>query len=254
LAEQEAVLVEVRDRKMYITFNRPEVLNAQNDAFRFGLIDAIDRFEADPDLGVALLCGSGRAFSAGADLREVKSEDAGRRTGNLHFDRLDRCRKPLVACIHGYAVGGGLEVALCCDIRLATEDALLGTPEPRTIGGAPMIAVHRLARMIPMGEALKLMLSSQPITGRRAYDIGLVQEAVADLEELRGAAERLADQILECNPVALVGIKQVVRTPMEIEMAGTRRMVDMELIAEPEYRGGERSAYLDQRKASGQGG
>jgi enoyl-CoA hydratase/carnithine racemase len=250
LAEGDAVLVEARDRKMFITLNRPEVLNAQNDALRIGLVDALDRFEADPDLGVALLFGNGRAFSAGADLKEVKSEAEGYRSSNVHFDRLDSCLKPVIACIHGYAVGGGLEVALCCDIRIATEDALLGTPEPRTIRGAPAIAVHRLARMIPMGEALKLMLTSQPITGRRAYDIGLVQELAPDVESLRPVAERMADEILDCSPSAIVGIKRVVRNPLDSEIATTQRLVSAGLIELGDGRHGDRASYLEQRRAS----
>ncbi len=223
MPDEDPILVETRDGKMFITLNRPEVLNAQNDPLRAGLIAALDRFEADDQLGVALVMGSGRAFSAGADLKEGPSASGGR-ARFAHFDRLDRCRKPLIACIHGYAVGGGLELALCCDIRVATEDALLGTPEPRTIASAPAVAAPRLGRLMPLGEALKLMLTSQPISGRRAYDVGLVQEVAPDQEALRLVTDGLADRMLECSPAALASVKQIARTPVELEMSSIQRL------------------------------
>ena len=105
--------------------------------------------------------------------------------GYEHFDRLEHVRKPVIACIHGYTVGGGVEITLCADIRLATEDALLGTPEPRSNGGMPGIAVHRLAQLVPHAEAMRIMLTLQPITGRRAYDVGLVRELAADVDRPR---------------------------------------------------------------------
>jgi enoyl-CoA hydratase/carnithine racemase len=250
MTELDPVLVETRNRKMYITMNRPQVLNAQNDALRRGLIAALDRFEDDDELGVALLLGHGRAFSAGADLNEVRPAAAV--PGNNHFDRLDQLRKPIIAGIHGYAVGGGLEIALCCDVRVATEDALLGLPEARTINGLPGIAAPRLSRLIPLGEALSLMLSSQPISGRRAYDIGLVQRIAAGREAMIEAADQLADQMLECNPSSLMTIKQIARTPVELEMASTQRLTALGRITplqQPPL-APDRAAYLEARRAA----
>ncbi|HEX3565280.1 MAG TPA: enoyl-CoA hydratase/isomerase family protein [Acidimicrobiales bacterium] len=252
MAAEAPILVETRDRKMFITFNRPEVLNAQNDSFRLGLVDALDRFEADDGLGVALLRGNGRAFSVGADLKEPRPRSDWDHAGTMHFDRLDRCRKPLIACMHGYGLGGGLEVALCCDIRVATKDALLGTPEARTIGGMPGVAVHRLGRMIPLGEALKVMLTAEPISGRRAYDIGLVQEIAPDRESMLEAGEILADQILACNPSAMLSIKQVVRTPVELEMSLTERLASLGRIDPLVRPAGNPGAYLAERKTARQ--
>ena len=230
-----AVLVETRDHKMYITLNRPDVLNAQDTPMREGLVDAFDQLEQDDNLRVAIIRGAGRAFSAGADMKESahrrasEAESGGRRTdfGNEHFHRADRLTKPLIAVLHGYAVGGGLEIALCCDLRVATEDAQLGTPEPRTNGGMPGIAIHRLARMIPTGEALRIMLTSQPISGRRAYEIGLVQEVAPDLESAIAAAERLADQIIECNPASMTTIKQTARWPLLADVSNSQRFLEL---------------------------
>jgi enoyl-CoA hydratase/carnithine racemase len=221
----EPVLVEVGDQRMYITLNRPEVLNAQNQPMRDALVAALDRFEADDDLRVAVLSGAGRAFSAGADLKEIPDRPhgggggrAGSRGGErswIHFDRIWHTDKPVIAALHGYAVGGGFELAQLCDIRIATADALLGQPEPRTIGGIGGIAIDHLHHLIPRGEAMLIHLTAEPITGERAYQIGLVQRVVADQPELRAAADALADSIVKCSPAALTKLKQSVRANID---------------------------------------
>jgi enoyl-CoA hydratase/carnithine racemase len=254
-----AVLVETRDHKMFITLNRPEALNAQNMDMRVGLNAAFDQFEQDETLLVAILRGAGRAFSAGADMKEsarAREANEGRPRstfdGNSHFDRCDRLTKPIIAVLHGYAVGGGLEIALCCDVRVATEDALLGTPEARTNGGMPGIAVHRLARMIPTGEALRIMFSSQPITGRRAYDIGLVQEVTEDVDSALAAAEALADQIIECNPASIRTMKRVARWPLLTDISTSTRFLEtaMRDPFDPRPAGYSGADYLARRSAS----
>jgi enoyl-CoA hydratase/carnithine racemase len=222
--EEKPLLVEVRDRRMILTLNRPDALNAHDDPMRIALFEAYERFDADDDLGVLILKGAGRAFSAGADLKERAPDPAEltpwelesrRRLGGYHFERLEHVRKPTIACMHGYAVGGGLEMALCCDIRLATVDARLGTPEARTWGGVPAIATHRLARLIPAGEAMRILLSSQPMSAERAYQIGLVQELAEDVDDMARIADQLADEILECSPSAIVSIKRVARWQLD---------------------------------------
>ncbi len=251
-----AVVVETRDRKMFITLNRPESLNAQNMEMRQGLNAAFERLDGDDDLLVAIMRGAGRAFSAGADMKErafVRAH-AGEvdvpYDGNSHFDRCDRLTKPIIAVLHGYAVGGGLEIALCCDIRVATVDARLGTPEARTNGGMPGIAIHRLAEMIPAGEALKIMLSSQPITGQRAYDIGLVQDVAPDIDAAMTVAEAIADQIIECNPYSIRTIKQLARRSLLENVSASSRYLETEI---PEPLGPPRSYsgadYLARRRA-----
>jgi enoyl-CoA hydratase/carnithine racemase len=225
------VLVEARDQVMYVTLHRPRVLNAQNSAMRDALVAAYDQFEADEDLRVLVLRGAGRAFSAGADLKEFAGTSLDERAGTqhdamAHFARLERVRKPVIACIHGYAVGGGLEIALCADLRIATEDALLGTPEARTNGGMPAVAVHRLARMIPHGEAMRIMLTSQPITGRRAYDIGLVQDLAHDADEMMDLAAAYAANIIECHPPSVAAIKSISRWSFLADVAESQRFAE----------------------------
>ncbi len=213
VGDDATVLVSRRDHRMYITLNRPAVLNAQDAHLREVMVNVYDEFDSDDELRVAIIDGAGRAFSAGADLRESQpAQEPGRSQATsailYFFERLERVRKPVIACLHGYTLGAGLEMALCCDIRLATEDALLGTPEPRTVGGAPAIAIHRLARVIPKGEALRIMYTSQPITARRAYEIGLVQECLPDKPAMMTVADGLADQIIQCNGNAISDVKQ----------------------------------------------
>ena len=141
---------------------------------RDALVAALDRFEADDDLRVAVLRGAGRAFSAGADLKEQAERPRDGRTRRrnsdatwIHFDRLWRTDKPVIAAMHGYAVGGGFELAQLCDLRVATVDAQLGQPEPRTIGGIGGVAVHHLHHLMAHGEAMRIHLTGRPITGER---------------------------------------------------------------------------------------
>jgi enoyl-CoA hydratase/carnithine racemase len=217
--DEPAVLVEVRDRRMYIGLNRPRALNAQNDEMRTLLVDAVERMDADPDVLVGILHGiGGRAFSAGADLKEHgkggppgRLRPEGQRPVWRHFEAVRWAAKPIIAAIDGYCLGGGLELANYCDIRIATERSSFGQPEPRTVGGTSGPGLIQLSRLIPQGEALLLQLTSQPMTATRAYEIGLVQRLCADADALMAEADALADQMIECNPSALRTIKRVVR-------------------------------------------
>jgi enoyl-CoA hydratase/carnithine racemase len=227
-----AVLVEARDHTLFMTLNRPDKMNAQNEEMRELLVGAIDRLERDPALLVGIVYGAGgRAFSAGADIGEGQSlreaelaaaESEGlpprplplpehQRAGWRHFEAFRWCSKPLIAAIDGYCLGGGLELANYCDIRLATEASLLGQPEPRTIGGGVRPGTHQLVRAVPMGEAMLTLLTAQPMTAKRAYDVGLIQRLCPDVESLLAEAKAIADQMAECDPDALATIKRVVR-------------------------------------------
>lgn len=248
-SDEPAAIVEARDQKLYITLNRPKTLNAHNDPMRQALVDAMDRLDRDDDLYVAIIKANGRAFSAGADLKEQRPLQ-GNRTGNEHFFRIEAATKPVIACLHGYAVGGGLEVALCCDVRIACADALLGTPEARTFGGLPGIAVHRLAQMIPRGEAMKIMFSSQPITAQRAYEIGLVQEVAPDYEAMVAAADRLADQMRECSLESLKRIKLLSLWTARGEIADSHRVSEATGWMRENRSDRDRAAFLRERAAA----
>jgi enoyl-CoA hydratase/carnithine racemase len=210
---------ETRGRVAYLTLDRPRAMNALNREVMQGLTDAVHAFQGDDNLLVAVLTGEGgRAFSAGADLKEVAARAGGGgtkgmvpRQGSLGpFDALENCWKPVIAAIDGYCLAGGFELALMCDIRVATRASTFGLPEPRrSLLAGP--GLNNLSRMIPLGEALRMQLTGSPITAERAYQIGLVQELADDRDELFAVADRIAGEVMECAPLAVQAIKQIVK-------------------------------------------
>jgi enoyl-CoA hydratase/carnithine racemase len=207
---------EKRDRKAYLTMNRPEVMNAMNNALKDALDQAVLDLEADDDILVAILIGEGgRAFSAGADLKEMAqldSEGSAGRFANFYMsDPLANCTKPVIAAIDGHCVAAGLETALRCDIRIATEKSNFGLPEPRRslLAG---YGLHHLSRTVPLGEALLMQLTGSPITARRAYEIGLIQKIAPDRASMLAEVEKVADDICLCAPLAVQAIKKIVKT------------------------------------------
>ena len=218
-----AVRVDRRGHTCVITMDRPEAMNAINAHMTTGLVRAVADFVADDDLLVGVLTGAGgRAFCADADLREVASGSAPGaerdrrgfavpRLGSLRpFDDVSECPKPVIAAIDGYCLAGGFELALLCDIRLATRSSTFGLPEPR-VGMMAGPGLHNLSRMIPLGEALRVQLTGGRMTADRAYPVGLVQELVDDREALIAAALSVDDEIAECSPTAVRAIKHVVK-------------------------------------------
>ena len=206
----EFVRYEKRDRIAYVTLNRPEVMNALHPPAGEELARVWDDFAADPEVWVAILTGAGeRAFSAGNDLKwtathaETRWPPSG--FGGL-TSRTDLV-KPLIAAVNGVALGGGLELALACDLVVAAEHATLGLPEPRVGLLAAAGGVHRLPRMIPLKIAMGLMLTGKSIDAHEAARLGLVNEVVP-LAELLPAAERWARAICECSPLSVQATKQ----------------------------------------------
>jgi enoyl-CoA hydratase/carnithine racemase len=224
---------EVRDRKAYIKLNRPKQMNALNHELLSALAEAFQDADAAEDVfAVILSAEGGRAFSAGGDLKDMANrikagEDIGGRGGRPRramsaypavakagampgFDDVNQCSKPVIAAIDGYCLAGGLEIALYCDIRLATRKSTFAMPEPRRHLLSGPAFVHR-SRMIPLGEALRMELIGEPIDAERAYQIGLVQGLYDDRAELEAAADLMADKILENSPLAVQFLKRIVR-------------------------------------------
>jgi enoyl-CoA hydratase len=229
MSDEAPIQLEVRNRVLIITLDRPHALNAHNQAMRDQLVDALDRLDAEDELLVGVIRGAGRAFSAGADLKELTGNpasdrpDVDRATRMRPFVRLDATRKPLIAVVHGWTIAGGFELALCCDIRVAAADAQFALPEPRSISAVAGVAVLRLANMIPLGEAMRLLLTSQPIDAARAHAIGLVQEVAADADAALDVALQLAAQIAECDADAVANAKQIARWPLNRDVAVSGR-------------------------------
>jgi enoyl-CoA hydratase/carnithine racemase len=211
----EFALYEKRGRIAYVTINRPEVRNALHPPASDELSRIWDDFRDDPDLWVAFVTGAGdRAFCAGADLKVRASgvqpaflgadlDAAGFGGITNRFDLF----KPVIAAVNGFALGGGCEIALACDIIVASETAAFGLPEVRHGLIANAGGMHRLPRKIPQNIALGMMLTGRTISAQEAARWGLVNEVVPP-EQIMAAAERWANEILENAPLAVRATKQ----------------------------------------------
>src|SRR6188472_3417960 len=200
-----------------ITINRPERLNAFDPDTHVEFSAALDRFEADDELWVAVLTGTGdRSFSAGRDLKQLTESNARGKAGAEEdaakmaqvrrlTDRFD-LTKPIVARLNGHALGGGLEIALACDLIIAASHAQLGLPEPRRGLIAGAMGVHRLPRQLPLKVAMGHLLTGRHMTAPRAYELGLVNE-VAPAGRLDQVVAGWVDDILACAPLAVRATK-----------------------------------------------
>jgi len=204
--------VERDGRVLVVTIDRPEVMNALHPPANRELGEAFDAFAADPELWVAILTGAGeRAFSAGNDLKFQASSGGRLEIPPAGFGGLTSrfdLAKPVIAAVNGVALGGGFEIALACDLIVASETASFGLPEPRVGLAALAGGLHRLARQIPQKQAMGMLLTGRRISAREALALGLVNEVVPGAE-LLPAARRWADAILECSPVSVRTTKQV---------------------------------------------
>ena len=204
----ESILYEVRDGVAFLTLNRPKVLNALNAATFDELQIAFEAIRDDETIHAALLTGAGeKAFAAGADIQELALADGvnGRDLslrGQGVFRLIETCGKPVVACINGFALGGGCELTLACTLRLAGENARLGQPEVK-LGLIPGYGgTQRLARLVGKGVALHMILTGEMISAAEALRIGLVNEVVAP-DQLLQRGEALARTIAGMAPLAV---------------------------------------------------
>jgi enoyl-CoA hydratase/carnithine racemase len=218
----EHILYEKKGHVATVTLNRPHRLNALHPPAHRELSEAWTDYMADDELWVAILTGAGdRAFCAGSDLKYRVSEAderALREPGKRREHVLDRCWKPIIAAINGYAVGGGLELAMRCDILIAAEHAQFGLPEARRGLLADAGGVIVLPRRLPYHSAMSLILTGRFIGAQEAYRIGLVSEVVPK-GKLMDAAERWAQEVLECAPLSLQAAKQAVLCTMDLPVA-----------------------------------
>jgi enoyl-CoA hydratase/carnithine racemase len=215
----DAVLYDKRGNVGYVTLNRPERRNALGAAVRAGLVEAFVEVRADPDVRAVVLTGAGdRAFCAGADLKE-RSEDAARRpdgrgrepgaldSGPASSSVVFETYKPVIAAVNGFALAGGCELSLACDVRLAAENAWFGMPEVKRGMGATFGAVM-LQNLIPRGIALQMLFTGDPIDAQEALRLGLVNLVVPS-PELLPAAAALAERIAANAPLSLRRVKEL---------------------------------------------
>lgn len=206
------VLVERRDGVQIITINRPEAKNALNNAVAVGIAAAVDELDEDDDLRVGVLTGAGGTFCAGMDLKAFLRGESptveGRGLGGI---TTRGPRKPLIGAVEGWAVAGGFELLLACDMVVAADTAKLGVPEVKRALVAGAGAAMLLPQRIPQAIALELLLTGDPITAERAAALGLVNRVTAEGGALDGAIE-LAATIAANGPLAVAVTKQIARS------------------------------------------
>lgn len=253
------VLYEVRNGVAWVTMNRPEQLNAADRAMRTRLTEVFQEIDADDAVRIAILLGAGaRAFSAGFDLKEGPVPEAGQRgilgQGALGpAETILRVGKPTIAAIQGYCLGGSLDLALACDLRIASEDARLGAPEARW-NLSDGIAAVLLPRIVPLGAAWDLIMRARQLDAQEALDIHLVSEVVSH-DRLKARAEELANEIAEQAPLALRAMKALVFEGLhsDLEKVNASQEKFMRLLANTEDATEAFASFRERRPAEWKG-
>jgi len=223
------VLYAVEDAVAWLTLNRPEAMNAMSPALTEGLVDAIDAVERDDTVSAVVITGAGRAFSAGGDLKSFREAvSAGQfegfverlRQSQAMFRRVEQLARPVIAAVNGYAVAGGLELILCCDLVIAAESAMIGDGHAKygIIPGGGSTA--RLPRKVPVNVAKMLLLTGELWPARNLLAAGLVNQVVPD-GELRATVAALAARLARNSPLGLKLIKRLVNDGLDqpVELA-----------------------------------
>lgn len=212
------LLVEIADGVATVTISRPEVRNAINQQVQDDLRAALERLSADDEVGAVVFTGAGdRAFAAGADIGQLRNytlhTGLAARMQRL-YDEIEAFDKPTLAAVHGYALGGGCELAMACDIRIAGERAKFGLPETQLAVLPGAGGTQRLARLVGVGRAIELILTGRIVDAPEAAAIGLVTSVVPDPV---AAARETARQVLGRGPLAVRLAKLVIRTGMDAD-------------------------------------
>ncbi|XEC96741.1 enoyl-CoA hydratase-related protein [Paenibacillus tarimensis] len=246
----------VEDHIAILTINRPTVLNALHSDLLRELSDAADRIERDEAIRAVILTGAGdKAFVAGADISEMKGKsvlDAREmsRLGNRVFSKLEHLPQPVIAAVNGYALGGGCELVLACDIRIASMSAKFGQPEVGLGIMAGFGGTQRLARLVGLGIAKELLFTGEMITAERAYEIGLVNHIV-EPSGLLAKAKEIAGKIAEKSPLGVQFSKRAVNEglPLDLERALTLESEMFGALFSTEDQKEGIAAFLEKRKA-----
>jgi crotonobetainyl-CoA hydratase len=209
-----SIRVDVSDHVLTITIDRPEAMNALDPPAHIELSAIFDSFAGDPQLWIAIITGSGdRAFSAGNDLKYLAQTPPDQRipfpkTGLAGITARFDLNKPIIAAVNGVAMGGGFEIALACDLIIAADTAIFALPEPMVGVAATEGGVHRLSRMIPLKQAMGMLLTGQRVTAAQGAAMGFVNEVVAP-SDLMDAARRWAGAIIKGSPLAVRATKEM---------------------------------------------
>ncbi|MDD6794929.1 MAG: short-chain-enoyl-CoA hydratase [Clostridiaceae bacterium] len=221
--ELKNVILEKEEHLAIVTINRPKALNALNSETLKDLNTVIDDLEKDDNIYAVILTGAGeKSFVAGADISEMKDldEKQGKEfglLGNQVFLRLENLNKPVIAAIQGFALGGGCEISMACDIRIASDKALFGQPEVG-LGITPGFGgTQRLARLVGMGKAKEMIYTARNIKADEALEIGLVNKVVP-LESLMDEAKKMASKIIVNAPIAVKEAKDAINRGMQVSI------------------------------------
>ena len=255
----ETVLTKKEPPIGWIYLNRPDKLNAMNQQMLKELRESFDNFLIDQEVKVIVITGNGRAFCAGADISQFKELNGYAawqfaKSGRELMDYIENSPKPTIAMINGYALGGGLELALACDIRIAAEEAQLGLPEIN-LGIFPGYGgTQRLIRLVGKGKALELLLTGDRISAKEAEKLGLVNKVVP-LKDLEQETRNFALKLAEKPPIAMALIKLLVNQGINVpEIAGLNmESLGWGVVFTTEDQKEGINAFLEKRKAQFKG-
>jgi enoyl-CoA hydratase/carnithine racemase len=253
VAEYETILASVEENVGTITINRPDVRNALSAQVLGDIRGALAEFRHDDEVGVVVFTGAGdRAFAAGADINELRERtflDALASLMQAVYDEIEDYEKPTIAAVNGLALGGGCELAMACDIRIASENARFGQPEVNLsiIPGAG--GTQRLARLVGKGKATEMILTGEIIGAEEAHRVGLVTRVISS-DELVDAVRETARSIMSKGPLAIRLAKLAIRTGFETDLKTglvVERLAQAVLLTSEDKREGT-SAFLEKRE------
>ena len=253
MAEYETILTSVEENVGTITINRPDVRNALSTQVLGDIRGALAEFRHDDEVGVVVFTGAGdRAFAAGADINELRERtflDALASLMQAVYDEIEDYEKPTIAAVNGLALGGGCELAMACDIRIASENARFGQPEVNLsiIPGAG--GTQRLARLVGKGKATEMILTGEIIGAEEAHRVGLVTRVIS-CDELVDAVRETARSIMSKGPLAIRLAKLAIRTGLETDLRTglvIERLAQAVLLTSEDKREGT-SAFLEKRE------
>ena len=214
MSDSSAVLTERRDRVMLITLNRPDAMNAINGELSNGLVGAIEELDNDPGLTAAVLTGNGRGFCAGMDL---KAFAAGEDIGPMMDFIKNGSKKPLIGALEGFALAGGLELALTCDLLVAAKGVKMGIPEVNVGLFAAGGGLQRLPSRVGYARAMEMAITADPIMSEEAHEVGLVSRLVEPGEAV-DAALQLAERVSKNAPLAVSASKQLIKAAVDMDV------------------------------------
>ena len=251
------ILTQTQNRVGIVQFNRPKALNALNRELMAETMDALEAFDQDANIGAMVITGNERAFAAGADIKEMATATPAQMLDNPfigYWDRLAKIRKPVIAAVSGYAFGGGMELAMTCDMIVASETALFGQPEINlgVIPGAG--GTQRLTYAVGKALAMEIILNDRRLSAAEALQFGLVNRVVPTDSYLESAIE-LATEIASRAPLAIQMAKEAINTVYETSLqaglAYERRLFYLLFSTEDQKEGMD--AFVNKRKAEWQG-